>query len=80
MLAIGTKAPQFTLPDQNGDLHSLAAYKGKKVILYFYPKDHTAGCTKEACGFRDYNYFITIFGRLAGTSPRQYRLEHLKGE
>jgi peroxiredoxin Q/BCP len=53
MLAIGTKAPQFTLPDQNGDLHSLADYKGKKVILYFYPKDHTAGCTKEACGFRD---------------------------
>ena len=53
MLAIGIKAPQFTLPDQNGDLHSLADYKGKKVILYFYPKDHTAGCTKEACGFRD---------------------------
>ncbi len=53
MLEIGKKAPQFQLPDQNGQLHSLKDYKGKKVILYFYPKDNTAGCTSEACGFRD---------------------------
>ncbi len=53
MLEIGTKAPDFTLPDQNGDKHSLADYKGKKVILYFYPKDNTSGCTKQACGFSD---------------------------
>lgn len=53
MLEIGTKAPEFTLPDQNGDMHSLAEYKGKKVILYFYPKDNTAGCTKQACGFAE---------------------------
>ena len=53
MLEIGKKAPQFTLPDQNGTMHSLKDYKGKKVILYFYPKDNTSGCTKEACGFRD---------------------------
>lgn len=53
MLKIGTKAPAFTLPDQNGELHSLKDYKGKKVILYFYPKDNTSGCAKEACGFRD---------------------------
>ncbi|MBP3868516.1 MAG: redoxin domain-containing protein, partial [Solobacterium sp.] len=53
MLAIGTTAPQFKLPDQNGVMHSLKDYRGKKVILYFYPKDNTAGCTKEACGFRD---------------------------
>lgn len=53
MLETGIKAPEFTLPDQNGELHSLADYRGKKVILYFYPKDNTAGCTKQACGFRD---------------------------
>lgn len=51
MLEIGTKAPEFTLPDQNGEMHSLKDYKGKKVILYFYPKDNTPGCTKQACGF-----------------------------
>ena len=53
MLEIGTKAPDFTLPDQNGDMHSLADYRGSKVILYFYPKDNTSGCTKQACGFGD---------------------------
>ena len=53
MLEIGTKAPDFTLPDQNGNLHSLSEYKGKKVVLYFYPKDNTPGCTKQACSFGD---------------------------
>ena len=53
MLEIGTKAPEFTLPDQNGEIHSLSDYKGKKVILYFYPKDMTGGCTGQACSFRD---------------------------
>ena len=53
MLEIGTKAPEFTLPDQNGEIHSLSDYKGKKVILYFYPKDMTGGCTSQACSFRD---------------------------
>ncbi|MDE7331669.1 MAG: thioredoxin-dependent thiol peroxidase [Lachnospiraceae bacterium] len=51
MLEAGTKAPDFTLPDQNGEMHSLSDYKGQKVILYFYPKDNTPGCTKQACGF-----------------------------
>lgn len=51
MLTVGTKAPAFSLPDQNGDIHTLEEYRGKKVILYFYPKDNTAGCTKQACGF-----------------------------
>lgn len=51
MLEIGTKAPEFTLPDQNGELHSLADYKGQKIVLYFYPRDNTAGCTKQACAF-----------------------------
>ena len=51
MLAIGTKAPDFTLPDQNGEPRSLSDYQGHKVVLYFYPKDMTAGCTKQACAF-----------------------------
>ena len=55
MLEIGTKAPDFELPDQNGKLHRLSDYIGKKVILYFYPKDNTSGCTKQACGFSDRN-------------------------
>ena len=53
MLEVGTKAPMFTLPDQNGINHSLADYAGKRVILYFYPKDNTAGCTAQACGFAE---------------------------
>ncbi|MBQ7500972.1 MAG: peroxiredoxin [Clostridia bacterium] len=53
MLNEGTKAPGFTLPDQNGDMHSLSDYKGQKVILYFYPKDNTSGCSKQACGFAE---------------------------
>ena len=53
MLEIGTKAPEFTLPDQNGQMHSLSDYRGQKVILYFYPKDMTSGCTSQACSFRD---------------------------
>ena len=51
MLAIGTQAPDFTLPDQNGEMKSLSDYKGQKVILYFYPKDMTSGCSKQACAF-----------------------------
>jgi thioredoxin-dependent peroxiredoxin len=52
-LAIGDKAPDFTLPTDGAGTVSLSALKGKKVILYFYPKDDTPGCTKEACSFRD---------------------------
>lgn len=51
MLTVGTKAPDFTLPDQNGEMRTLSDYKGQKVILYFYPKDMTSGCTKQACTF-----------------------------
>lgn len=53
MIEIGTKALDFKLPDQNGQIHSLSQYAGQKVILYFYPKDNTAGCTKQACGFSE---------------------------
>ena len=64
MLAIGTKAPDFTLMDQNGETHSLHEYAGKKVILYFYPKDNTPGCTKEACSFGDLYPQITEKGAI----------------
>ena len=59
MLEVGTKAPDFSLPDQNGVMHTLAEYKGKKLIIYFYPKDSTPGCTKQACGFSErYSLFL----------------------
>lgn len=51
MLQEGIKAPAFSLPDQNGAMHTLEEYRGRKVILYFYPRDNTSGCTKQACGF-----------------------------
>ena len=69
MLEIGTKAPVFTLPDQNGKAHSLSDYAGKKVILYFYPKDNTPGCTKQACGFADrYPQFLEKGAVVLGVS------------
>ena len=69
MLEIGTKAPACTLPDQNGKAHSLSDYAGKKVILYFYPKDNTPGCTKQACGFADrYPQFLEKGAVVLGVS------------
>lgn len=69
MLEIGTKAPDFSLPDQNGELHTLEEYRGKKVILYFYPKDNTAGCTKQACGFAErYPQFLEKGAVVLGVS------------
>ena len=53
MLQEGIKAPDFCLKDQNDQVHTLKDYAGKKVILYFYPKDNTPGCTKQACGFSE---------------------------
>ena len=53
MLPINTPAPEFELLDQNGEVRRLSDYRGQKVILYFYPKDMTSGCTKQACSFRD---------------------------
>lgn len=55
MIEEGVKAPDFTLSNQDGEEVSLSQFAGKKVVLYFYPKDNTPGCTKEACSFRD-NY------------------------
>ncbi|MFB2767827.1 peroxiredoxin [Pelatocladus sp. BLCC-F211] len=54
-LAVGTDAPAFTVKDTNGNTVSLSDFKGKTVVLYFYPKDDTPGCTKQACSFRDAN-------------------------
>lgn len=69
MLAVGTKAPDFTLPDQNGELHKLSDYRGQKVILYFYPKDMTPGCTKQACGFAElYPQFLARGAVVLGIS------------
>lgn len=51
MLETGMKAPDFTLPDKDGNLVSLSGFKGRKVVLYFYPKDNTPGCTRQACAF-----------------------------
>jgi len=53
MLEVGKKAPDFNLKDQDGNKRKLSDYRGKPVVLYFYPKDDTPGCTKEACSFRD---------------------------
>ena len=69
MLEVGTKAPDFNLPDQNGNMHSLSEYKGKKLILYFYPKDSTPGCTRQACGFSErYPLFVEKGVEIVGIS------------
>lgn len=53
MLKIGTKVQNFSLPDENNNIHHLSDYLGQKVVIYFYPKDMTSGCTTQACAFRD---------------------------
>lgn len=52
-IKIGKPAPAFSLPDETGKIRSLSEFKGKKIVIYFYPKDNTPGCTTEACNFRD---------------------------
>ena len=69
MLNAGEKAPEFSLPDQNGRIRSLSDYRGRKVVLYFYPKDMTAGCTAQACAFRDlYPLFMEKGAAVLGVS------------
>lgn len=69
MLEVGTKAPAFSLSDQNGEVHTLEEYAGKKVILYFYPKDNTSGCTKQACAFGElYPQFLEKDAVVIGVS------------
>ena len=62
MLNVGDKAPDFTLPASNGKNVSLKDFAGKKVVIYFYPRDNTPGCTREACSLRDYNADIQKAG------------------
>ena len=71
MLEVGKKAPDFELPDQNGKMHKLSDYAGKKVILYFYPKDNTPGCTKQACGFSASCFIKLGIHRIIKISGRQ---------
>jgi len=74
----GVKAPNFKLSDQNGIIHNLSDYSGKKIILYFYPKDDTPGCTKEACSFRDnYSSFSSAGFEILGISPDNEK-SHMK--
>jgi len=70
MLEVGKTAPDFTLLDQSDNKVSLKDFKGKKVVLYFYPKDNTSGCTKEACNFRDeFPKFTGVDALILGVSP-----------
>ena len=69
MLEVGTKAPEFTLPDKDGNPVSLTDFAGKKVVLYFYPKDNTPGCTRQACAFAEaYEEFKKINAVVIGVS------------
>lgn len=68
-IQIGQEAPAFSLPDQSGKFHELGNYKGKWVLLYFYPKDGTDGCTMEACNFRDkHENFASLNAKVLGVS------------
>ena len=69
MLEVGTKAPDFTLPDKNGNPVSLSDFAGKRVVLYFYPRDNTPGCTRQACGFaQNYDAFKELGVEVIGVS------------
>lgn len=69
-LIVGVKAPAFSAPDQSGKIISLSDFKGKRVVLYFYPKDDTPGCTVEACSFRDEHKAFQKKGAvIIGVSP-----------
>lgn len=76
-IVIGEKAPDFKLPASNGQVVSLADFKGKNVVLYFYPKDMTPGCTTEACDFRDqYENFSDVNAVILGVSPDPIEKHH----
>lgn len=67
-LSVGDPAPKFEARDQNNNVHRLSDYRGKWIILYFYPKDNTPGCTKEACGMRDHFDILTKRAAVFGVS------------
>lgn len=80
MLPAGTPAPDFTLPDQNGTPHSLRDYRGRRVVLYFYPRDNTPGCTKQACGFAELYPQITARGAVVLGVSKDSVASHKKFE
>lgn len=70
MLRENTQAPDFSLPDETGVIHTLSQYSSRNVVLYFYPKDDTPGCTTEACNFRDdYSAYVDSNVVILGVSP-----------
>lgn len=76
-LEIGQKAPDMKLPSSNGEEVSLADFKGKNIVLYFYPKDMTPGCTTEACDFRDHHeQFTELDAVIIGVSPDPVERHH----
>jgi len=78
MLEVGAKAPAFTLPDKDGNLVSLSDFIGKKVVLYFYPRDNTPGCTRQACAFAAaYEEFKDLNAVVIGVS-KDSSASHLK--
>lgn len=78
MLEIGSKVPDVDVQDQNGQLVNLSKLKGQKIVLYFYPKDDTPGCTAEACNFRDHQSLLEEKGfKIIGVSPDN-EAKHLK--
>ncbi len=78
LAAVNTTAPEFTLPDETGAAHRLSDFQGKPVVLYFYPKDDTPGCTTEACGFRDqYKEYSDAGILVIGVSPDSSK-SHMK--
>lgn len=77
MIKEGLAAPDFKLPDQNGKEHSLKDFRGKNVVLYFYPKDNTPGCTREACNFRDeLSDFTDLNAEILGISADSVESHH----
>lgn len=79
MIEIGAKAPEFSLPDKDGNIISLGDFKGKKVVLYFYPKDNTPGCTRQACafaaaydGFKDNNIAVIGVSKDSSASHQKF--------
>ena len=80
MLDVGTTAPDFSLPDQNGTVRSLSDYRGRRVILYLYSKDMTSGCTKQACGFAELYPQFTEKGAVVIGVSRDTVASHKKFE
>lgn len=80
MLETGMKAPEIILPDQNGNERKLSDFKGKKVVLYFYSKDNTSGCTKQACGFAERNSQIEEKGAVIVGVSKDTVASHKKFE